>query len=384
MFIRFLRLLFGCVRFEATEGFLDRFINLCWSMEIPLWDVKKTGKGLTATTGKKGYRKLRAAAKQAGVRLHATEKNGFPFLLKKNSMRAGMIAGAALGVIFMLYAFSAVWQVDVEGCETLNASAVLAAAEEEGLTRGVPRRSVDPASVRRALVSRFSQINWCAVNLRGAKAEIRIREVKKGAGVFDESGVYDVIAAKDGQIELIDAYRGKVLVRNLDTVTKGQMLISGVYETRNGTAYSTHAAGKCMALTTECIRAHTDPSSFRRVSGLRRSTSFYVFGARVPPFGAPNRQRITCSEKDLSGSDYTLPLGKRTVTAFDTEPAQITDREKTQLLAMMNAYDRYRERLKQAQLIDSDHKTDRGEIVIVLHLREDIAVERRVDIPDGH
>ncbi|MBR5427329.1 MAG: sporulation protein YqfD [Clostridia bacterium] len=382
MFVRMLRLVFGSVRFEAKHGFTDRFINLCWSMKIPLWDVKRLPDGMIATTGRRSYRRLRKAAEKSGVSLHAAEKSGLPFLLRQNRMRAGILLGFALGVIFNLYVFSAVWQVNVIGCETLSKAQVLTAAAEEGLYRGAPRRSVDPSAIRRALVGRFPQINWCAVNVRGARAEIQLREVKEGANVFDESGVYDIVAAKDGQIDMIDAYRGKVLVRNLDTVTKGQLLISGYYETRNGTMYSTHAAGTCAAFTTEYIRASASPEKYRRLSRFTRLSSLYLFGARVPPFHVSGREKTTLGERDLSGEEYMLPIGFVTESAFDAVRAETLTPNEERLLSMMEAYDGYCAALSDAELIGADYQTQECEVRIILHLRENIAREQEVNLSD--
>ena len=379
MFVRFLRLLFGYVRFEATDGFFDRFINLCWSMGIPLWNVKRDDNRLTAVTGRRAYRRMRSAAKKTGVRLHAVEKKGLPFLLQRNKMRAGMLAGLAVGVVFTLYLFSAVWQVDVIGCESVCPDAILAYAREEGLRRGVPRRSIDPAAIRKALVSEFPQINWCAVNQRGARVEIHIREVKQGAEIFDESGAFDIVAAKDGQIELIDAYRGKVQVRNLDTVTKGQLLISGVYERNDGSHYSVHAAGCCRALTAAYIDEEADPSEYSAISSLTCLRSLYLFGAKLPPFPPPRREYSSVSETDLSGRDYVLPIGIVTENAFDTKSLQAADKTDMRLLSMLQAYDAYRDILSDAELIGAEYDISGDRVSIRMRLREDIALEQPIE-----
>ena len=381
-FIRIFRMLLGTVRFEAREGFSDRFVNLCWSMGIPLWNVRREGEVLLADTGLKAYKKARSAAKRAGVRLHVVKKTGLPFLLRRNRLRRGLAAGLVLAGLFTLYAGSAVWSVEVSGNRTVTSSQILAAAREAGLTRAVPRRSVDPVCVRRAIAAKFPAIHWCSVNFRGANVEIVIREKKTGVKVFDESGAYDVVAAKDGQIEMIDTLRGKVQVKNLDTVTAGQLLISGLYEKTDGTGYTVHAAGRCLALTNAVVFADGDNADRSCLSAVKRRVSLYVFGFRIPLAFPLRKTCASSSERDLCGRDFTLPLGVICETGYELAPATGLSGGRQVLLACADAYDRYRDALKNARLVAAEYHRDDGGVRIALRLREDIAEEREIVLPE--
>ena len=96
----FLRYIFGFVRFTATGGFTERFINLAAGKRIPIWNSKNTSSGFIGDTTISGYREMAEIAKKSGVKLHMLGKHGLPFFYKKIHLRAGLfISGRGITVL---------------------------------------------------------------------------------------------------------------------------------------------------------------------------------------------------------------------------------------------------------------------------------------------
>ena len=201
--IRCLRLLFGIIAFKGEGGFLSRFINLCHEKRIPLWNLQVAGQQLSAQTNIKGYKKLRHAAKKSGVRIHATQKKGFPFLLRKNRMRAGLLAGLVIAMILYAGASQCLWRIEVNGNETIHAKTILAAAQNSGIFRGALKKNVVVSQAAIEIRRAIPKISWIAVNLRGCTAEIEVREQIDPPSVVDQTTPMNIIASRDGYIEQI-------------------------------------------------------------------------------------------------------------------------------------------------------------------------------------
>ena len=87
LIIELLRWLFGYINFKASDGFPDRFINLCTKDSIPLWNIQNIGGNLSASTTIEGYLGIRQSARKSGMKLRVTEKKGLIFFLKKHKRR---------------------------------------------------------------------------------------------------------------------------------------------------------------------------------------------------------------------------------------------------------------------------------------------------------
>ncbi len=145
--IRFFR---GTVRFSIRDGFLERFINLCAQNRVPVWNGRREGNRYSACTTLAGSRRLPELAQKAGVILEPGQQGGVPVLLRRYHKRTGLFAGTALVLVGMMILGSFIWQVEVEGLQTISEAEVRAALEELGVHKGVLRRDIDAREVEPA------------------------------------------------------------------------------------------------------------------------------------------------------------------------------------------------------------------------------------------
>ena len=61
--IEFLRYIIGFVKFKSFGGFSERFLDLCNSEDIPLWNIKNQNGEITAFTSVNGYKRIRKISK---------------------------------------------------------------------------------------------------------------------------------------------------------------------------------------------------------------------------------------------------------------------------------------------------------------------------------
>ena len=249
--IRLIRFARGTVQFTVRDGFLERFINLCAQNRVPVWEGRRDGSRYTARTTLKGIKRLPELAQKAGVILETDRRGGAPVILHRYRKRTGLFAGVGMVAAAILVLGCFIWQVRVEGLQTIPEGEVYSALEELGVRRGALRRNIDAREVERMLMLRLDKAAWVAVNLRGSTAVVEIQERVVPPVRIDDNVPHNVVATKPGFITYMEVYNGQPTVKVGDSVDTGEILVSGIMEDKKGRNRTVHARAKVLAQTQE-------------------------------------------------------------------------------------------------------------------------------------
>lgn len=279
-FLRFLR---GSVDFEVTDGYAERFISNCGKGDLPLYHLKRSGKGLTASTSFKNARRLRETAAKSGVTLRVTRERGVPPTVRRYRMRPGIFVGLALLVLIPLILNMFIWRVEIVGNETVPTNQLRETLSELGVRAGAFRRGINAREVERGMIIKNEGLRWAGVNLRGSRAVIEVREREDVPRPMDTDTPYNIVAKRGGSITRMDVYEGQPAVKNGDSVTQGDILVSGIMENGKLENRTVRARAKVMAQIEESL-AVTIP--YERVvfgyKGLETRDSLVIFGLVLP------------------------------------------------------------------------------------------------------
>jgi similar to stage IV sporulation protein len=204
----------------------ERFVNMAASRGIYLWDITRIREDAVLLKVRLGAVKaLRHIARRTKCRFHFERRAGFPFLYKRLLRRKAL----ALGVVFFLVALyflsSFVWFIEVKGTERLTVPEVLNAAAEAGLKQGMLKWRVDPGRVEAAIGEKLPLVAWAGVYIKGAKVTIEVAE--RVVPDVEDNRPAHIVAAKAGLIKEVLVINGHPVVKEGDTVSPGQVLISG-------------------------------------------------------------------------------------------------------------------------------------------------------------
>mgnify|MGYP000565062807 CR=1 FL=1 len=105
----------GYVLVRLRGGEPERFLNLCRSRGIELWDLQITEEGCQGLMTVPGILASRELQKKSGIRLRVLKRFGLPFFLRKTE-RERLFAGLAvcLSLLYSLSFFS-FWDIQIEG-----------------------------------------------------------------------------------------------------------------------------------------------------------------------------------------------------------------------------------------------------------------------------
>ena len=312
--------LFGCVRFRVSGGFAARFMNLCDSEHLHVWRLRQDASGVVGSVALRDYRFLRVVARRAGMTLCCLEKRGIPFFLRQNRSRFGLLAGGLVCAALAVFCSGFLWTVEVTGGSRVSEIRIREAAAQIGIYPGAKK----PKDNGEVLAIRLQQtldgaLSWAAVNLRGSRAVIEVRDAETQTTLPDPpfGAPCDLVADFDGQLLSIEVHSGRQANEVGNGVKKGDLLISGTQLDREGKPYYYEARGIVTALHEDIrsMEASVAPKIFA-VQAVRRVPVLHVWHLTLPlgffPRGGTYSAFSTAASLRLHA--VTLPFSLETRT----------------------------------------------------------------------
>lgn len=116
-----IRYILGYVNVSIQGYYIERFMNVCISKNIFLWNTKIERATIAhANVGIQDFKKLKEVARKTNCRIKLNTKQGMPFVM--NRYRKRKIFAVLLAVIFILvFAQSRfIWNIQIEGNERID------------------------------------------------------------------------------------------------------------------------------------------------------------------------------------------------------------------------------------------------------------------------
>ena len=226
------KLLRGSVCVRAKSAYPERMLNLCSARGIEFWDVKWIDDtALSFCVARGDLRALRRAAEGCGAEVSIERTAGTPFFFARLRRRRALFAGGILCAALLLVNSLFIWDFEVTGNETVPTETILHALREHGVHRGTFIYSFRSQDICNRVLPELKDLCWVAVNVRGCKAYVQVRERVRAPERVNESEPTNVIAAKPGLITKVRALDGEKRVLPGTSVQQGQLLIAGVVDT---------------------------------------------------------------------------------------------------------------------------------------------------------
>lgn len=206
---------------------LEKLINLLSGSGFYLWDVKKlTSEVLTAKLRCHGFLQIRSMVKRSGSLVKIRRKKGWPFLRKKLGRRKVFWLSAVGMLGLLIYISSLTLVIKVDGFEGAEREELIRTLQAVGLKPGRPTRELarEKQRMERDAIIRTPEAVWLGINFKGVVAEVKA--VKRKNPPPARQGA-DLVAERDGLITRVAVIRGQPVVKEGDTVARGDLLISG-------------------------------------------------------------------------------------------------------------------------------------------------------------
>ena len=224
-FARFLRG-WADVRLEGAEP--ARFLNLCAESGVALRRPEPIDDfTLRLRIDRRSLPAAEKAAARSGCMLHVERERGAPKTARRLRRRWILCAGALLCALSLLWASLHVWALDLSACAAVPEPVLLAALDRAGVRIGSFWPAFSNERIRSRVLCELPQLSWMAVQVRGSRVVVKLREAVPAPAVVREREAADVVAGKAGLVVEVRALRGEAAVQPGQTVLAGETLVSG-------------------------------------------------------------------------------------------------------------------------------------------------------------
>ncbi|TVY09652.1 sporulation protein YqfD [Paenibacillus cremeus] len=381
----------GFVVIEVRGTRLEVLVNRMTEKRMSIWDIRHTAESKAELSiGIGDFFRLRPLLKETGSRTRIKERHGFPFWLGKIEKRKFFAVGL-LGFIIGLYLLSSVvWQIRVEGNETLQSAQILEAAKREGIYKYQWKfRLKDPDELSRQLQSQLPQTAWIGVEIRGTNVIIKVVE----ATIPEKPPLMsprNMVASKNAMVTEIFAEKGRPVVKPNTYVRKGDVLISGILgdEVNRQTVV---ASGKVKGLVWYKPTVEVPLTrQYKTYTGEMKKRFYLVIGSRAlmlygyGKIGFEQYESIP-ERKTLQWRNFVLPIGWLSEKVMEVQVAeQAIDPKEASATGLAQAKSEILAAAGSDSRVVSEkilhEKTENGKVYmeVYLEVEEPIAVEQPI------
>ncbi|HOV79710.1 MAG TPA: sporulation protein YqfD [Bacillota bacterium] len=298
----------GHVVILVTGEAPEKFVNMAASRGIHLWDISRVREGaILLRVRLSAVKPLRHIARRTRCRFKTRRRVGLPFYLAGLRRRKALVAGAVFFLSALYFLTSFIWFIEVEGNERLSENEIIAAAEEAGLSRGLPKWKLETGRLEAAIQEKLPLVAWAGIDVKGTRVTIEVAE--KTVPRVEDRRPSDVVSARAGLIKEVLVFEGHPVVKEGDTVLPGQVLISG--EIPPLTEPSSPGAERKPGEAPKIVR----PSRYVHARGIVRARVWregYGEVATVETGSKPTGRRKTVFSIKFEGKEIILS-GKRNI-----------------------------------------------------------------------
>ena len=331
--------IFGYVSLSAERARAHEIMNLCMERGYVYRDLRFEGDRIYFNCSLGTAKKLSDVCGARGIEIVRLRERGVPSLLGRYRHRYGFFAGLALFAAIFFLSGTVIWGIKIDGNARLSEREVLTELRRCGLSVGSRKSGLDVSAIENRVLIESDEISWISVNIIGTVAEVEIREIE----VEEEREQYlasNIVAARDGQIELFEDVRGNIVLNIGDYVRKGELIVSGLYDSQTQGIRYTDAKGRVLARTERDISVSI-PFKYekKRYTGKVFTEKYLIFFEKEIKFYT-NAGNLYASCDTIDTVEYInffsageLPVGVRTVKHMEYvyEDAERTPEEAERL-----------------------------------------------------
>jgi similar to stage IV sporulation protein len=227
LLIKLWNYLSGYVIIKIAGEYGERLLNQAALKNLYLWDIKRqNGNVLTCKISVRNFVKLARLAKKTSCRIYITQRVGLFFIILKLKKRKSFLFGALFFIAAVYLLSSFIWSMEIKCPDDELRISVLEDLRQWGLKEGAFKYSIDKEIYIDKLMAEYKDVAWAEIEIRGSRLIVELVK-KQLPPELEENTPCDIIASKDGIIEEIIALRGEALVEPGQTVSQGDVLITG-------------------------------------------------------------------------------------------------------------------------------------------------------------
>ncbi len=249
-FIKIYNYILGTLKLEICGEFSERFFNILAAEKIKFWGLEKNNDNFYIYCYKKDILKIKKLRRKAFVSVKIIKKSGFPVIYKKYRNRYGILVGAILFFALLIVFSKFIWIINVNGNDLVHKNEVINSLNALSVKEGSRISDINTDYLKQKLILTCDNISWASLNIEGCVLNVNVSEFENS--LIEDNPPCNLVADKDGIIVKMNIHSGNYAVRVGQTVSKGQLLVSGI-NTEKGINSFIYSSGEVYASVPETI-----------------------------------------------------------------------------------------------------------------------------------
>ena len=330
MFIKIIfSYILGYVRIIVEGYYIERFINICKTKKIAIWNLKRNKDiQLYLNVTIKDFKKACKIAKKTKCKVRIKSKKGVPFLLHKYKKRKIFLFLLIVLTCLIILSSYFVWNVEIQIENNQNLENILQDVENAGLKTGKLKSNINKKEIINKIRLERDDIAWMGIELKGTNAIVKIVKADKKPDIINEEDYCSIVSDKAGIVTKINAQAGTANVKVGDTVNIGETLINGWMEGKFTGIRYVHAKGEVEAKVwhTKYKRVAYNTTERKETGNLENKYSIKInnfiinFNKKLSKFKFYDT--IEAERKLKLFSDFYLPISIIKITNKEIEETQ--------------------------------------------------------------
>lgn len=245
---RFVEYITGYVDIVIEGYYIEKFINICNSKQVNLWNIKKENSiKMLASIKISDFKELKQICRKTKCKVKIQDKKGLPFVVKKYKKRKVFLLFLMLIILSIIVLSNFIWNIEIEGDESIPKEEIMAIVKNEGLEIGAFKGKIDTKEIINKIRLERDDVSWVGINIEGTNAIIKLVKADEKPEIINEEEYCNIVANRDATILKVSAQNGTPLVKEGDTVTNGDIIIAGWMEGKYTGKQYVHAQGEVQA-----------------------------------------------------------------------------------------------------------------------------------------
>lgn len=229
--------LYGAVRIVIVGENKERFVNLCRSSGLYVWDIRKE-KDCTLCISVSDFFQLKPVVKKTAVKIKILEKYGIPFLLYQYRKRSMFFAGIAVSFCLIYGLSRYIWNLEIVGNFSHSDYEISALLKEISIKPGIAKKELDCDKIEKEIRNHYFDITWVSVEVSGTRLIVHIKENEENLQEKEKKpevteGGYDLVAEQEAVVTEVVMRSGTPAVKAGMEVKPGDILVYGHYDVVN-------------------------------------------------------------------------------------------------------------------------------------------------------
>ena len=375
----------------VVEGYyIERFINICNSRQIFLWNIRKDNSiTLYASIEAKRFKDLKDICKRTKCKVKIKNKKGFPFTVKKYKKRKVFLILLLIIILAIIALSRFIWNIEVEGNVDISKEEIMQLAEEYGLTIGASKGKIDTKEIINNIRLERDDIAWVGIDIKGTNAIIKIVEADEKPEIVNEDEYCNIVADKDAIITKVSAQNGTPLVKEGDVVTKGDIIIAGWLEGKYTGRQYVHSQGEVQA---RVWYTTTEKIALKETKKIETGNIENKYSVKINNFqinlhkSLPNFQKYDTIEENKKlrlFSNFYLPLELVKYTYKEYEEVVVVHSfEEAKQMGIDKAAETLKENIEGKKVLDKQvqvkAEAEYIEVQVTYEVEENIGMEEKI------